>query len=131
MVQDVIDKYAENGFPLDTIYLDIPYMDNYQDFTVDEKNFPNLKTLADNLHKNNQRLVLILDAGISAEDVSDKNKYYTQGNKDNVFIKSGQYKSEKYNNNLILKVWPQQAVFVDWFNPKCKDLWNLGLTDLY
>jgi len=39
--------------PLDTIYLDIPYMDNFVDFTVDSKNFPNLTGLAKNLHNNN------------------------------------------------------------------------------
>jgi alpha-glucosidase len=37
MVEDVIDKYSQNGIPLETIYLDIPYMDKYSDFTVDKK----------------------------------------------------------------------------------------------
>ncbi len=39
--------------PLDTLYFDIPYMDQYKDFSVDNIKFPDVKTFADNLHKNN------------------------------------------------------------------------------
>ena len=53
------------------------------------------------------------------------------GNKDDIFIKSGLYKSEKYNNNLINQVWPKIAVFVDWFNEKSTKMWFKGLQDLY
>ena len=53
------------------------------------------------------------------------------GNSDDVFIKSGMYKNDKYNNNLINQVWPKIAVFVDWFNPKCINFWSAGLDDLY
>lgn len=54
MVEDVISNYAAAGLPLDTVYLDIPYMKNYEDFTVDTVNFPDLTTLSTTLHTNNQ-----------------------------------------------------------------------------
>ena len=54
--------------PLDTVYLDIPYMQDYADFTVNTVDFPDLKGLADSLHANNQRLVVIIDAALSADD---------------------------------------------------------------
>jgi alpha-glucosidase len=117
--------------PLETVYLDIPYMKDYADFTVDFETFPRLQELADRLHKNGQRLVVIIDAAIYAEDISENNKYYTIGNEDDVFIKSGLYTSKKYNNNLISKVWPEDAVFVDWYNDKCMNVWSTGLRDLY
>ena len=41
------------------------------------------------------------------------------------------YKSTKYNNNLINEVWPKVAVFVDWFNENCTNMWWTGLRDLY
>lgn len=53
------------------------------------------------------------------------------GNADNVFIKSSLYNSAKYNGNLISKVWPDTAVFIDWFNEKCINVWSTGLSDLY
>jgi alpha-glucosidase (family GH31 glycosyl hydrolase) len=40
--------------PLDTIFLDIPYMDNYVDFTVDKKKFPTLPEFIGKLHANKQ-----------------------------------------------------------------------------
>ena len=40
MVQDVIDNYALNDMPLETVYFDIPYMDKYADFSVDNETFP-------------------------------------------------------------------------------------------
>jgi alpha-glucosidase len=131
MVEDVIDKYAQNQMPLETVYLDIPYMNNYADFTVNETAFPKLYELADRLHNNSQKLVLIVDAAISAEDASANNTYFTMGQKDNIFIKSSMYKSDKYNNTLLAKVWPEVAVFVDWWNPKCMNMWSTGLKDLY
>jgi len=70
MVEEVIEQYVNNSIPLETVYLDIPYMKNYADFTVDNVTFPRLKELAAQLHNNNQRLVVIIDAAIYAEDVS-------------------------------------------------------------
>ena len=34
------------------MWLDIPYMKDYADFSVDTTAFPNLKGLANNLHSN-------------------------------------------------------------------------------
>lgn len=80
MVEEVIDKYDEADMPLETVYLDIPYMNKYNDFTVDTKAFNDLQGLATRLHKAGQRLVVIIDAAISAEDVKETNVYYTLGN---------------------------------------------------
>ena len=129
MVQAAIDGYAKADLPLETIYLDIPYMDNYQDFTVDTTAFPNIQDLAKSLHDANKRLVLIIDAAISVDKLD--NPYYLQGDKDNIFIKSGQWTSKTYNNNLINKVWPNKAVFIDWFEDKCMNTWSKGLNDLH
>jgi alpha-glucosidase (family GH31 glycosyl hydrolase) len=42
MVQEVIGNYSAANMPLEVIYFDIPYMDNYADFSVDEVAFPDL-----------------------------------------------------------------------------------------
>jgi alpha-glucosidase len=107
------------------VFLDIPYMANYVDFTVNTTAFKNLRAFANALHANKQQIIPIIDAGISAEDTS--NKYYAMGNADDIFIKSGLYKSTKYNNNLINQVWPKISVFVDWFNVNSTKMWFNGL----
>ncbi|MBR5732910.1 MAG: alpha-glucosidase, partial [Lachnospiraceae bacterium] len=40
-VREVVNKYRKLGIPLDSVYLDIHYMDGFKNFTVDKKRFPN------------------------------------------------------------------------------------------
>jgi alpha-glucosidase (family GH31 glycosyl hydrolase) len=49
-------------------------MSKYTDFTVDKQKFPSLDVFANTLHSNNQHIIPIIDAAISADDLN--NKYY-------------------------------------------------------
>ena len=40
-IREVAKRYQAAGIPLDSIYLDIDYMERYKDFTVDSWAFPN------------------------------------------------------------------------------------------
>jgi alpha-glucosidase (family GH31 glycosyl hydrolase) len=99
MVEEALREYHNNNFPLDAIFLDIPYMDNYVDFTVNKTAFPRLLELSQTLHQQNMHIIPIIDAAISAEDLN--NKYYVLGNSGNSFIKTTMYPNETYSNNLI------------------------------
>ena len=70
----MIKGYDDNKLPLDTVWLDIPYLDAYADFSVNKTAFPNLKAFVDKLHNEQRQIVVILDAGLSADD--PENKYY-------------------------------------------------------
>lgn len=48
-----------------------------------------------------------------------------------MFYKSGQYKSEKYNNNLINQIYSKIIVFIDFMTPYSTNLFFKGLYDLY
>lgn len=39
-LKQVVQQFQRNNLPLDGIWTDIDYMINYEDFTIDEKNFP-------------------------------------------------------------------------------------------
>ena len=39
-LENVLESYQKNNLPLDTIWTDIDYMINYEDFTFDEDKFP-------------------------------------------------------------------------------------------
>ena len=39
-LENVLDSYQKNNLPLDTIWSDIDYMIDYEDFTIDESRFP-------------------------------------------------------------------------------------------
>ena len=70
----MIAGYEDNKIPLEHVWLDVPYMKKYQDFTVDTDAFPNLSIYTDYLHSKRMKLVVILDPALSADDPNSK--YY-------------------------------------------------------
>ncbi len=65
-VETVVEKYRQNNIPLDTMWTDIDYMNNYLDFSFDPVRFPtaSVKAFVDKLHENGQQYVVITDPGI-------------------------------------------------------------------
>ena len=79
----VAEKYRENHIPLDMVYMDRDYMDNYKDFTVNEE-FRDFPQYVENLKKDHIRLVPIIDAGVKIEEGYD---VYEEGVEKNYFCK--------------------------------------------
>ena len=63
-VEKVADGYERAGIPLDTVYLDIDYMDKFKDFTINETAFPDFEEFTARMRKRGIRLIPIIDAGI-------------------------------------------------------------------
>eukprot|EP00118_Oscarella_pearsei_P028778 m.2900 g.2900 ORF g.2900 m.2900 type:complete len:913 (+) comp8961_c0_seq1:1487-4225(+) len=116
-LQEVVTKYAQNQIPLDTMWNDIDYMDQYKDFTLDPNNFPKdqLDQFVGQLHKNGQHYVVIVDPGIKSENGY---KSYVDGVRAGIFIK------DRNNNIFIGKVWPGNTAFPDFFNPGSFKYWQ-------
>ncbi len=70
-IRTVARKYQEAGIPLDSIYMDIDYMERYKDFTVDRTRFPDLRKLAEDMKEQGIQLVPIIDAGVKTEEGND------------------------------------------------------------
>lgn len=106
--RDVLEGHHKAGLPLDYICMDIDYMDRFIDFTVNEKNFPDLKAFADEMAAQGIRLVPIVDAGIKVEP---GNETYESG------VKGGHFCRNKEGGLFKACVWPGMTHFPDFLNP--------------
>lgn len=125
-IRAVAEQYKTAGIPLDSIYLDIDYMERYKDFTVDTERFPDLEGLVSDMKAQGIHLVPIIDAGVKIEDGYD---VYEEGVKGNYFCKNAQ------GGDFVGAVWPGRVHFPDflqpearkWFGDKYSVLTKLGI----
>ena len=80
----VAKGYRENHIPIDMIYMDIDYMQDFKDFTVNEKNFPDFPEFVKEMKDQELRLIPIIDAGVKVEKDYE---VYEEGVKNNFFCK--------------------------------------------
>lgn len=125
-VRAVAKGYKEAEIPLDSIYLDIDYMQDFKDFTVDGKKFSDLPALAAELKEQGIHLVPIIDAGVKIEDGYD---VYEEG------VEKGYFCKDENGENYVTAVWPGKTMFPDflnsdarrWFGMKYKRLTDMGI----
>ncbi|MCQ2248624.1 MAG: alpha-glucosidase [Treponema sp.] len=122
----VQDGYRKDRLPLDMIYLDIDYMDNFKDFTVNRDSYRDFKECITKLKKDKIRVIPIIDAGVKVEEGYD---IYDEG------IKKGYFCKDKDGKEFIVGVWPGKSVLPDflnkdarkWFGDKYKILTDMGI----
>jgi alpha-glucosidase (family GH31 glycosyl hydrolase) len=123
-VETVVADYKKANIPLQVMWNDIDYMDQYKDFTFDPNNYPltQVQAFVNQLHQNGQQYVVIVDPGIAS---TDPNYMPLQrGNADNVWIRDGN------NNPFQGKVWPGLVYFPDFqLNPKAQSYWQTEIQD--
>ncbi|KAL7620180.1 hypothetical protein AAE478_009173 [Parahypoxylon ruwenzoriense] len=112
-LQDVVDNFAKNDIPLETIWSDIDYMKSYRDFENDPIQYPYKEgaEFLSRLHQNNQHYVPIIDAAIYApdpENASDAYAPFNRGLEHDAFLLNSD------GSIYIGAVWPGYTVFPDW-----------------
>ena len=114
-VIDIVTKARQKKIPLDVIWLDIDYMDEYRIFTWDKSRFPDLKGMIDQIHGMGCKVVSMIDPGVK---VDPGYFVYDEGIKNDYFV--------KYPNGelTIGPVWPGDCVFPDFTNPKVRNWWG-------
>lgn len=125
-IQNIVDNYKKLNIPLDSVCIDIDYMERYKDFTIDEKAYPNFKDFLADMKKEGIRLIPIIDAGVKIEEGYD---VYEEGINNNYFC------IEKDGTPFTGAVWPGLTHFPDflnedarkWFGSKYKVLTDLGV----
>ena len=125
-VREVARQYKEHDLPLDMICMDIEYMQDYADFTVNKERFPDLAKLSADLKAQGIRLVPIIDAGVR---VDPNDSTCTEG------LEKGYFCKKADGTPFVAAVWPGKAYFADflrpevreWFGHKYKALTDCGI----
>lgn len=125
-VREVARQYKEHDLPLDMICMDIDYMQDYADFTVNKERFPDLAKLSADLKAQGIRLVPIIDAGVR---IDSNDPTCTEG------LEKGYFCKKADGTPFVAAVWPGKAYFADflrpevreWFGHKYKALTDCGI----
>ena len=125
-VREVTRQYKEHDLPLDMICMDIEYMQDYADFTVNKERFPDLAKLSADLKAQGIRLVPIIDAGVR---IDPNDPTCTEG------VEKGYFCKKADGTPFVAAVWPGKAYFADflrpevreWFGHKYKALTDCGI----
>ena len=123
-IEGVVEGYRENGIPLDMVYMDIDYMQDYKDFTVNPERFPDFGEFVQKMKAEKIHLIPIIDAGVKIEQGYD---IYEEG------VEKGYFCKREDGSDFVAAVWPGWTHFPDVLNPEAR-AWFGGkyqiLTDL-
>lgn len=122
----VAEGYRSNDIPIDMIYMDIDYMQDYKDFTVNEENFPDFPAFVEEMRGQGIRLVPIIDAGVKVEKGYS---VYEEG------VEQGYFCKREDGSEFVAAVWPGDTHFPDvlnkearkWFGGKYRFLIEQGI----
>lgn len=123
-----VAAYSSAGIPLDGIWLDMPYMVDGQDFSVDSGTGGAFAGITDEItawHAANQKVIPVLQAGLSD---TRESPYIPRANDANALLfemaQTGPLK-QKVNGSSV------EDVYLDFFNEETMNIWATGLGDLY
>ncbi|KAL8867462.1 MAG: hypothetical protein Q9174_005651, partial [Haloplaca sp. 1 TL-2023] len=122
-LQEVVDSYERFGIPLENIWTDIDYMNQYRDFDNDLRRYDYTEgeTFLSNLHDSGRHYIPIIDAAIyipNPENASDAYATFDRGNDTDSFM------SNPDGSIYIGSVWPGYTVFPDWLGNGTGSWWT-------
>ncbi|KAI9805910.1 MAG: hypothetical protein M1825_000524 [Sarcosagium campestre] len=129
-VEQLIDDFEKFQVPLDNIWLDIDYMNQYRDFDNDLNTFPyeQGQRVLKRLHDGGRHLIPIVDSAIYIPNPlnrSDSYETFDRGKASDVFMKNPD------GSLYIGAVWPGYTVFPDWLAEGANRWWSVELQTWY
>lgn len=111
-IREVVKGHREKKIPLESIYMDIDYMERFKDFTVNQERFPDFPEFVKEMKAQHIHLVPIIDAGVKVEEGYD---VYEEGIEKRYFCKkeNGEY--------FVAGVWPGKVHFPDVLNKEARE----------
>ena len=121
-VKSVVDNYEAFGIPLENIWTDIDYMNQYRDFDNDPVRFSygEGEIFLSALHASGKHYIPIIDSAIyvpNPSNTSDNYSTFDNGNATDAFI------TNPDGSLYIGDVWPGYTVFPDWISGRAGQWW--------
>jgi alpha-glucosidase len=113
-VREIARLMREHRIPCDALYLDIHYMDGWRCFTWDRQRFPDPARMLSDLHDQGYKVVVTVDTGIKAD------RHYAvcaDG------LERGAFCTYPDGGVAGGPVWPGEAYFPDFTNPRVREWW--------
>ncbi|MDE7204449.1 MAG: alpha-glucosidase [Lachnospiraceae bacterium] len=125
-IETVVSGYRDNQIPIDMVYMDIDYMQDYKDFTVNPERFPDFPQFVQKMKAKQIHLIPIIDAGVKIEEGYS---IYEEG------VEKGYFCKREDGSDFAAAVWPGWTHFPDvlnpdaraWFGGKYKILTDVGI----
>jgi len=118
LAEEIVHRYRADDLPLDVLHLDIHYMNGYRDFTWNPERFPDPKALTARLGALGVKVVTIVDPGVKYEPEDANYPVFNEGRDKGYFLK------RKGGDLYVGKVWPGNAVFVDYTLDEAARWWG-------
>ena len=114
-IRNVVDGFEKHDFPISAIHLDIDYMDGYRVFSINQKRFPDMRMLTDDLEKKGIKTVVSINPAVK----NDHNyRIFLDGIEKDSFCK---LPNGKLSGGVS---WPGWSVFPDFSNVDVRKWWS-------
>lgn len=111
-IREVVKGHREKKIPLESIYMDIDYMERFKDFTANQERFPDFPEFVKEMKAQHIHLVPIIDAGVKVEEGYD---VYEEG------IEKGYFCKKENGEYFVAGVWPGKVHFPDVLNKEARE----------
>lgn len=110
-IRKVVRGYRDNNLPIDSVYMDIDYMQDYEVFTLNPDRYPDFPEFVKEMENENIHLVPAIDPAVKKLD-----GYYMceEGLANDYFCK------DESGETFQVAVWPGLAYMPDFFKPEVK-----------
>lgn len=125
-LEHVTREYAAAKIPMESISADIDHMENFMDFTLNPKTYPEekLRPFVDRLHEHHQKFIMILDPNVKIDETY---KTYVRGSALDVFLMNGTEPQLRY----VAQVWPGPCNIPDFLHPNAQQWWTQEIKDFH
>jgi len=114
-VREVAAEFRARQIPCDTLVLDIDYLEDYRQFVISRKRFPNFEGMISDLRKDGFHVITIVDPGIPSTRTDPT---YVEGMRRDVFCRTSQGKP------FVGRVWPGRCCFPDFLREDVRRFWG-------